>query len=710
MSIKAKDSLFIEKYKEDCYNAIQKIDSSIGYDEFEIAMDELLHKKLKNPGVILDNNYTGETKDTSLLSVFDWVEKRKPIIAGNGTFYLSQDDEGGYNPIAQMLDGFLTERKRLKKRMFSIEDITSRSYQMLDLRQGNEKRLANSYYGGSGAKSSAFYSKWSAPATTLTAQSVISTTENTFEAFLMDNYHFLDLNELLHWANLIVDSDIEIDDWVVKPSKVELSDRLYKSMIDRKDVDYELITNYVENLSENQRTFLFYKNNLLTFIDRHDNIKSIFVDIFESIENLEYVDKNDPYWIDKIPKKYKDQFKGKTQKDWNKFVNKSYFMDPNDVPDTIKKQMSDLKDIIIQYCYVSYLPFDRIYRLRNLKRKTVTVIDTDSNILSLDTIIDYLRDNIMESDYGRHELNNIFILVNTITYIITSVAFDILQLYAKKSNVPEKYRPRLNMKNEFFFTKLIIGKTKKRYLSKVVLREGNLIDPPKYDIKGFDFVKATTSDEASKVFIGIIKKYILGPEIPDLKSTIRELMKFQKTIKNSIKNRELTYLTIGNAKDLAAYKDPASEQSVRGVLAWNYLYPENKIEFPSKVSLLKLNIFTLEDAEPLRIRYPEIYDIIYDKIFHDTTGIFVTTKKSPTKSDPYRNIIKYRGVQVLAIPSNAEIPEWCDSFIDYTTMINSIVSPFKSVMELFGTAYAQEGKIINGVNRKTMGVTNIIKF
>ena len=81
----------------------------------------------------------------------------------------------------------------------------------------------------------------------------------------------------------------------------------------------------------------------------------------------------------------------------------------------------------------------------------------------------------------------------------------------------------------------------------------------------------------------IIKKYILGPEIPDLKSTIRELMKFQKTIKNSIKNRELTYLTIGNAKDLAAYKDPASEQSVRGVLAWNYLYPENKIELLKKM-------------------------------------------------------------------------------------------------------------------------------
>ena len=50
-------------------------------------------------------------------------------------------------------------------------------------------------YGGSGAPTSAFYSEHSGPATTVSAQSVISTTENTFEAFIADNYYFLDLND-----------------------------------------------------------------------------------------------------------------------------------------------------------------------------------------------------------------------------------------------------------------------------------------------------------------------------------------------------------------------------------------------------------------------------------------------------------------------------------------------------------------------------------
>ena len=45
-----------------------------------------------------------------------------------------------------------------------------------------------------------------------------------------------------------------------------------------------------------------------------------------------------------------------------------------------------------------------------------------------------------------------------------------------------------------WFLRLIIGKTKKRYISRITLREGNLMNPPKYDIKGFDFKKSVTVD------------------------------------------------------------------------------------------------------------------------------------------------------------------------------------------------------------------------
>ena len=51
------------------------------------------------------------------------------------------------------------------------------------------------------------------------------------------------------------------------------------------------------------------------------------------------------------------------------------------------------------------------------------------------------------------------------------------------------------MKNEFFFSNLVLAKVKKRYLSKVLLREGNRLKKPKYDIKGFDFKKSSRLNE-----------------------------------------------------------------------------------------------------------------------------------------------------------------------------------------------------------------------
>jgi DNA polymerase elongation subunit (family B) len=66
------------------------------------------------------------------------------------------------------------------------------------------------------------------------------------------------------------------------------------------------------------------------------------------------------------------------------------------------------------------------------------------------------------------------------------------------------------MKNEFFNTLLVIGKAKKRYISKQKLREGNLLIPPKSDIKGFDLKKASTSEYAETVFMKLISNMIIN--------------------------------------------------------------------------------------------------------------------------------------------------------------------------------------------------------
>ena len=99
-------------------------------------------KHVQNPIVELDNNFTHEHSDATLISVFDWIYERKPLIAGNATFYKNQHE--AINPVANMLNGMLTKRKAFKKQMFSIEDASSQAYKDLDLKQANEKINCNS--------------------------------------------------------------------------------------------------------------------------------------------------------------------------------------------------------------------------------------------------------------------------------------------------------------------------------------------------------------------------------------------------------------------------------------------------------------------------------------------------------------------------------------------------------------------------------------
>lgn len=595
-------------------------------------------------------------------------------------------------------------------------------------------------------------------ATTHMAQEVISTAEQLFESFIADYYLFINLTECIEWISTAMkpfeEDDSYIDDFITDKQIDDVVYRLLNKIIDSKEDDRDILENYLRKFSPREISVLYYKNNLKEFINDHEEIQSLILNIFEKVENLDYVDEKDSNWYAKVPDKYKSIMVDKTAKDWNKFVNTRYFMNPNDVPDSIADDLFVLKNFLMKYVYCRYMSMDRIYRLKNFKRGVVTIIDTDSNILSLDTIVHFILDNIVQDrTFGRDKKNNDFICVNMIAYILTSAVTDTLLSFGEHSNIPEEYRPIYNMKNEFLFTRLIIGDTKKRYISKIVLREGNLLNPPKSDVKGFELKKASTSDTAEKVFMNIINKYIINADDINIKGILRDLYKFKNEVITSIRSGETKYLPNLNAKEFVAYKNPATQASVRGVMTWNMLFPEDQIYLPAKVRSLKLNIFNEEDIDDLAKSHPEYYDIIMDKIFNDKTDVFVNVtvdpgidyvatndkkwfEKIPSKyrakykklgaikwnefvdecyakkdvdMEPHTKY-KKKGMQIIAIPTNEKIPEWLQPYIDINTIVNDILAPFYPVLKIFKIRTIEEGKTRNGVNRKTNTISNIIKF
>lgn len=561
-----------------------------------------------------------------------------------------------------------------------------------------------------------------------------------------------------------------LDLTILKPISVEeLYTRVHNHIIELTDEEDELLYTAITHLPSEVRAYLYYKNNMIQFIVDHPFIQDLILRIYESVENLNYIkmkknakgketsDPEDPAWLSTIPEKYQEEYKDKSAKDWNKFVNHQYFIDPNNPPEDILDTLKELNGYMMNYVYTRYMAFDRIYRLKNFKRGTVTVIDTDSNILSLDVIIRFLIEryfpNPDRAHYGRSFQNNIYISINMITYFITEAVTDILLSYGKYANIPEDYRSLYNMKNEFMFAMLVIGESKKRYISSILLREGNIMNPPKSDIKGFDFKKSTCSEYAEKRYKSIIENRVLYSDEIDVRGLLSDVYAFQDEVRQSILSGDKRFLPNGNAKELEGYKNPNSVQTVKAVTAWDIIYPERSIELPTKVSLLKMNIFTRDDIKDLRKTEPEIYEKIIQGIFEDQTGMFVTKEWIPTGvhmvfkkskewwkeipekyrkeykvkgqkawnqfvSDEYTGErsedgyweFKEKGLLVLAIPLNEDIPKWAIPYIDMDTLVNNILSPFIPVLKIFKNKTLVVGKNRNGVDRTTEGLSRVVKF
>ena len=538
-------------------------------------------------------------------------------------------------------------------------------------------------------KASAFFSLWSGPATTGTAQSVITTTETAFEGFFADNFLFIDMDECLHWCKEMLDQDYVIEDWVHRVTKDDVFNRLCDHFLPQKQwkryVDFDVLQRWLDTLTEEELTKIYYKNNLMGFIANNQKINKIYQKIFELLDftHIPLIDDHDN---SQIPIEYQDRFK--SAKDYNGFASRERFMDPNSVPDIIKDTIKEFSDYIMKYVYDRQIQFDKIYRLKNFYRKSVVVVDTDSNMLNCGPWMDFTTQYVMQSNYEKTDEENTFIAVNVAAYLLTNMVNDILLYYGEITNIPEEYRSKYNMKNEFLFNRLVVADVKKRYVAEVVLREGRLTR--KLEVKGMDFIKAGATDEMEEFCKKITRKYVVSENI-DIPSLQMELEKFRDQIKESLARGEKEHLPNASVKDISAYKFPWREESVRGAYIWNTIYPNNEIESSTKVKLVKLTATKPSMIEDMKDKYPDIYQILIDKVFN-------------SKNDA----IAKNGLSVLAIPPNSDIPEWVVPYIDYEVIINKILSAYTSVLDALKVGKIKVGKSTTG--RRTTRFSNIIMF
>lgn len=410
-----------------------------------------------------------------------------------------------------------------------------------------------------------------------------------------------------------------------------LVDRLVGTFYEFKEEYRQPLFNYLFNLHQKYINRMYFKNNIYAF-SSIPLIHRQFVDVY---------------------------------------IKTKEFKDPNKLPSESKDDLEALWAYVKQFVLYPHFSFDRIKRLKQDVRETVVVVDTDSNMLNLNPWVEYTFDQIIHkypTFEGRDENELRFISINIMCYFLTNMITEILWRYTKGANIPKEYRSNINMKNEFLFTRLIMSDKKKRYISSIRLREGKEIYPEKVDIKGVDFVKSSTREETKAYFINLLEEELLYSKEVNVSRILRKLEEFENIIMDSLRSGEKNFLIPKSAKELEAYADPFSQQAIRGVLAWNFIYPDSPIELPEKVDIVKTTMDTLDDIESMKETHPEIYDKMERNIF-----------KNPNDK------ISKKGAGIIALPRNVEkIPDWLLPFIDYNTIINDNLSRFYSVLTSMG--------------------------
>ena len=621
------ENKFLEKWKETNYEIFRKMYPELTRDEIMEVLEEDIAENFIDPETAVHNDYNDDMYIKQPMStLYRFCDDAKPILAGNGTLFYNQDKF--QSPIADLIDDRIAARKRYQK----IRDEyppDSEEYDHYEMMQAEAKVRINSIYGSFGAPSFQLYNKYTAASTTGTAQSLISTTGIAFESFIGNFVKFKTFSEAIIFMENIIHEEYCLPPMTIKPctSKTEIF-MLIKNQFAPGLWDEEcyadILMDYINILSIEDLTKIYYKNRIYVFLE-NDCIMSILQRIFNTMDS---------------------------------------FNNPNDVPENIADDLLLLWEYVKEYVFYNHPYTERINRLKNDRREVVKVIDTDSNLIHVQPWVDFLMENLIpRCNITMTEDELTFACVNTLAYLVTSMLRSLLDKYCESCHVLERYWKRINMKNEFCFAKLLLSSVKKRYVAKIVLREGKPV--VKSEIKGHDFKKAGVTEYVSNKMISIVENRILDHDSADVPGILSDLKEMEDEIYDSLRKGERKYLMRMNCKQREAYKNPDSMGQVLSIMVWNTIYPEQEILLPDKVDVVLLKIPNEESILGMKAKYPYEYDRITRLLFN---GGF----------DKFKN----DGIKYMALPNNIPgIPEFIIPYIDYDYVVSRNIGTFKSIRE-----------------------------
>lgn len=630
------------------------------------------------------NNYKQLSVQTTLEDVANLLLSQKAILGGDGVLYKQHEATlAGLVPIIIKHQNARTAEKNLMKK----HDRGTPEFLFHNRNQTNKKVVINALYGLFGYARFRFFNINLAQSVTAMGQNIISTATCAFEDFLSDNSKFLTFEEIIMYINRIVNEMINIeseftDEFEVLPEITDemlvrrIVDRTYQPLTEDQAM---YVVGLIRSLTPNQKKVVYYKNNFTEF-NNTELVHGLLVNIMDSIECLKLGELSA---FDNMEKS-------------------GTIATPEAKP--LIEYLLRLYDVFVLSTHQIY---DRVRRTKYTRKSTVLYIDTDSNFIGFGKFIDYFSSTI--PDKFNNESNFVLKCAMIMTIILSYVIKKTYADFTDSLNISEEYGVRLNMKNEFLFSIMIFGLVKKRYIGKMVVQEGKMINGGKgsIEVKGFDFKKAATKKQINDRICDIINSTLLDVKSINVVDVLRACEQFKADIRNDIMSGSNLYYKQLSVAKADKYKNPYSHQGLKGVAIWNVLSENNKIDLPAEVDIIKIKLCkdgylmgTGVDPNKVSAKGLERWRLFLNdpKAFFSNNenvlrceGLYTLYTKYPKQFAAIIDSIQSSPKWWASMPSAIakpraleELPDWLRELIDIDAIEASVISLINPIMESLG--------------------------
>ena len=701
------------EYRDTMVRVIKSIYPSMNIIDIEKGVDYSISKRFKNFDLKVQNNYTQTITELTMLELLDYIARREPIITSYGTMFKKHADVP--NPLSRIIQNFLDLRKKHKKEMFKYPK-GSEMFEHYNLLQALDKIDVNGIYGLIGLYVSPIYDLNISPAVTSTGRSLISSAILCFEGFLGNNVQFGSLNDILTFIDNV---RMEYSNWkfndldVLKGSSSISPEECFNKLILNcgykyipSEQDLDIVWSIIQNCNGTEINRLFYKNNLYCFMDL-PIARNLMIQIITKMQRPYIEPANPPkeilseldylrdllveyvfychQYIDRMVRN-KEMIKtiSIVSDTDSSFVSLDAWYNYNlqylqnyDCPiihqqlDVYQMLEEEFDDITNHEMGIHFAKRDEFGDIDISERQAIEFVDCEKDY-------DFYNEEIIEKKRMINPLKIIpqdnmkYALVNIMCYILSTVINLYMIDFTKQSR---SYRSdslcKINMKNEFYMSRIMLTGAKKNYASLQVLQEGNYLGDGVLAVSGIQsLTKSSSPKDTQKALRKILLEDMLTGDTIDQIKLVKDIAILEKTIYTELCAGSKKYYKPVTIKSIDNYENPLRIQGIKAALAWNYLkgdeLPGFDLNERNSLDVIKLSV-DKHILETIKNEFPEYYQKFCNIMNPECTD---------TIDDIDINVIFKGSIDSIGLPKDLAVPEWLKPFIDYIQIITDNLSGF----------------------------------